>query len=300
MDISTLQYFISIAETKSFSQAAEKNLISQSSLSKAVIRLENELGVKLFDRNHHPVELTYAGQRFYEDLIKIRPLYQSALKNVEHFRERHSVRCYFVPNLLAVRNASVTFAERNPDIELEMVSGSDYETEITDLENGDFDIGIMHQPLEAPCGYRQTILYDDSLYVVIPNDDPLASLEYIPAKELNERTFVESGFHVTVVEAISKELDFHPKEIIAIKAPAGSREECLVRISHGKKTGIFCGRDISMFNLESVGLVKRKLDEIQHLPIVMIERKEHTQTEWHQRFCKFIKEEQVNFTTPLS
>ena len=62
MDIQTLIYFVDIAEQHSFSAAAESQNISQSSLSKAIMRLENELNVHLFDRKKHPIELTPAGE----------------------------------------------------------------------------------------------------------------------------------------------------------------------------------------------------------------------------------------------
>lgn len=65
MDIQGIKFFLSVAETRSFTESAELCNISQSSLSKSIMRLEQELDVKLFDRTQHPVSLTPAGECFY-------------------------------------------------------------------------------------------------------------------------------------------------------------------------------------------------------------------------------------------
>lgn len=62
MDLNLLKYFIAVADEMSFSSAAESIYLSQSSLSKHVKRLEDELGFQLFSRNSHTTELTPAGE----------------------------------------------------------------------------------------------------------------------------------------------------------------------------------------------------------------------------------------------
>lgn len=60
------KYILTIAELSSFSKAAEKLFVAQSSLSRYVSELENKLGVELFDRSKLPIELTYAGEIYIE------------------------------------------------------------------------------------------------------------------------------------------------------------------------------------------------------------------------------------------
>ena len=62
MDIFQLQYFLSAAITGNFTMAAAENNISQSSFSKHIMALENEMGVKLFYRNRKSISLTPAGE----------------------------------------------------------------------------------------------------------------------------------------------------------------------------------------------------------------------------------------------
>ena len=64
MELHQLRYFCAIAETGSFSRAALKTHISQPSLSQQIRKMEDELGVKLFDRLGRSVRLTEFGQSF--------------------------------------------------------------------------------------------------------------------------------------------------------------------------------------------------------------------------------------------
>lgn len=71
MNFNQLKYFVAIVEQGSFWAAALEEYISQSSLSKQIKTLENELGVVLFNRSGNKITLTEAGQCFYEYALKL-------------------------------------------------------------------------------------------------------------------------------------------------------------------------------------------------------------------------------------
>ena len=66
MELRQLNYFIAISDAKSFTRAAEKLYVSQPALTGQINTLENELGMKLFDRTNKSVQLTPAGEVFYK------------------------------------------------------------------------------------------------------------------------------------------------------------------------------------------------------------------------------------------
>lgn len=71
MDLKLLQYIVAISEHKSISKAAETMFISQSGLNQQLIRLERELGLQLFDRDKHHLQLTQAGKIYVENAKSI-------------------------------------------------------------------------------------------------------------------------------------------------------------------------------------------------------------------------------------
>lgn len=71
MDFARFEYLIALDECRSFSRAAEKCFISQPALTKSINKLEEALGVRLFDRSKNPISLTYAGERYLEGVRNI-------------------------------------------------------------------------------------------------------------------------------------------------------------------------------------------------------------------------------------
>lgn len=66
MSFRNFELFCEVAECRSFSKAADRRGVSQSSVSQAVAHLEKQLGLELIDRSHRPLALTPAGQRYFE------------------------------------------------------------------------------------------------------------------------------------------------------------------------------------------------------------------------------------------
>ncbi len=98
MDIKQVEYFISIVETGSFSLAAEELYVSQSSLSKQIIALEKELGIKLFDRSQRKIALTEAGKTFHKHALKIKENYRSLQAELgEYKKATPSLRVAAIP-----------------------------------------------------------------------------------------------------------------------------------------------------------------------------------------------------------
>ena len=67
MTLTQLEYFISVAELKSFTKAAERHSVTQTAITQQIRGLEEALGVQLVDRASRPIRLTVAGQTFLQD-----------------------------------------------------------------------------------------------------------------------------------------------------------------------------------------------------------------------------------------
>lgn len=71
MDIQVLEYIVTIADCGSISRAAQKLFITQSGLNQQLIKLENRLGIKIFERDNHHLEITPAGQLIVDSATEI-------------------------------------------------------------------------------------------------------------------------------------------------------------------------------------------------------------------------------------
>lgn len=87
MDLKEFEYVLAINEDKSFSKAAKRLFISQPSLSQYINRLENQLGVTLFDRNTIPLTLTYEGELYIEAMQNIVEIFNGMQKSFDDISE---------------------------------------------------------------------------------------------------------------------------------------------------------------------------------------------------------------------
>ena len=171
MNTRQLQHAILLSQTLNFSQAAEQLGISQPSLSKQILSLERELGVKLFDREHSPLKLTPAGAYFipkaqemlYQEtqLYKAMAQYESGEQGrlvigVTPFRS-----LYLMPELVKKIKA------RFPGVQVVL-----HESGSTQLKKeateGSYDFAIVNLPLDDAL-LDVTPLAPDTLVLAVPN-----------------------------------------------------------------------------------------------------------------------------------
>ncbi len=86
MKIEKLYYFLSVAKHKNFTKAAQECHIAQPAVSKQMLSLEKELGFELFQRKNRRVELTDAGQEFYQSISCLIEEYESSIQRVQQMK----------------------------------------------------------------------------------------------------------------------------------------------------------------------------------------------------------------------
>ncbi len=128
MEFRQLKYLLTLAETRNMTRAAEQLYISQSALSHYLKCVEEELGVRLFDRSTTPMQLTYAGERYMASARKILIESDGFHRELRDITEHMSGRLvlgtsrdrasYMMPRILSV------FRERYPGIETEIYTAS--------------------------------------------------------------------------------------------------------------------------------------------------------------------------------
>ncbi len=126
MEIKLMREFITLAETCSFQEAAERLYISASSLSKHVKAMETELGVPLFDRSTRSVKLSRYGETFCEYARQMVKLYDACGADLELLRESHDSRLSigFLPKFepSGIIEMLSDFSREHPELTVHMVA----------------------------------------------------------------------------------------------------------------------------------------------------------------------------------
>ena len=143
-----IQYFVSIIDENSFTEAAEKNYVSQSAISQAMNALEKDLGVKLIERKHRNFKITTAGEYFYRKC-------KAVLSDLESIRnetirlgsdEEMSLNVGYL-NLYAGPELSEAIAEFSalyPEVNISVQSGT-HEELYLGLISGKLDLALNDQ-----------------------------------------------------------------------------------------------------------------------------------------------------------
>jgi len=211
VEIKHLRSFVTLAEELHFGRAAQRLSIVQPALSMQIKMLEEELGVRLFERNRHSVALTEVGTLFLPEARATR--YQSAhaadvaraCGRGEIGRVRFGFVSSVLPQLLPrlIRSLHARF----PRIELELkdMPGPD---QAVALKNGQLDFGLMRLPATIP-GIQTREVLQESFIVALPGDHPLVACTSLHPTDLSQLpVFILArryapGFYDEVMQALT-------------------------------------------------------------------------------------------------
>ena len=172
MNTKQITYALELYRTRSFSQVAEKLGITQPALSKQILSLENELGVKLFDRSTTPLTITSAGEIFFREAEKLLTQEDFIIKTMEEFSKgkRGSLTVGISPfrSLYLIPEVAKRFKEKYPDIQLILrEAGSDIlKREVTE---GKYDLAVLNLPVDETV-LDVTLIEADTLVLAVPNE----------------------------------------------------------------------------------------------------------------------------------
>lgn len=195
MELQQLRYVVAVAETRSFTRAAERCLVVQSALSHQVARLERELGARLFARTSRRVALTAAGEAFLPGARRCLEAAERALADVAAARGEVSGRLAVgvIPTVAAidVPAALQRLRERHPRVEIVLRMGSSDEL-IAQVADGALDVASVGLPDGVrPQGVRSRALARDRHVAAVAATHPLAGATSVDLRRLAGETFVD-------------------------------------------------------------------------------------------------------------
>ena len=186
MTLTELKYIIAVARERHFGRAAESCFISQPSLSVAVRKLEEELGVHIFERRSQEVSLTPVGENIVEQaqkvLEEVRRIEELAIQGKDplcgplRLGAIFTISPYLMPGLV---HKMLHLAPKMP-----LILSENYTANLLEqLRSGEIDVAIMALPITEP-GLMFMPLYDEDFVVAVPHDHPWAERSEIHRDEV--------------------------------------------------------------------------------------------------------------------
>ncbi|MBJ9953161.1 MULTISPECIES: cis,cis-muconate-binding transcription regulator CatM [unclassified Acinetobacter] len=225
MELRHLRYFVTVVEEQSITKAAEKLCIAQPPLSRQIQKLEEELGILLFERGSRPVRTTDAGQFFYQHAVQILTHTAQATSMAKRISSINMIiRIGYVSSLLYALLPQIIylFRHNNPDIQVELI---EYGTkdQIEALKLGKIDLGFGRLRISDPA-IKRILLRKEKLKLAIHKNHHLTEYVYTGiylSQIIDESIFsypaTQKPNFSTLIQSIFTELGLVPKNMIEVR-----------------------------------------------------------------------------------
>jgi LysR family hydrogen peroxide-inducible transcriptional activator len=195
MTLTELRYIVAVARERHFGRAAEASHVSQPTLSVAIKKLEDELGVTIFERGSNEISVTPIGEqivaqaaRVLEQTGAIRELARQGkdpLSGPLRLGVIYTIGPYLLPDFMREMIANVPH--------MPLVLQENYTVRLIEMiKLGELDAAIMALPLPES-GLAVQPLYDEPFVVAVPRDHPFAKRRSISAEQLKSETMLLLG-----------------------------------------------------------------------------------------------------------
>jgi DNA-binding transcriptional LysR family regulator len=196
VDIRHMRYFVAVAQALSFAKAARELHMSQPPLSKRILDLEDELGVRLFDRSSKQVALTAAGQAFLSQARAAVDAFDSAMRIARAISPAQSNRLRIALPWDTSRAVLIDIVNQlnadNVEVNLAVASTSEQDRL---LAEGELDVGVMRHPFDEH-GLKVSPPMAQTLGVLMRADHPLARRAKLHLKDLQPYPLVHFQHHL--------------------------------------------------------------------------------------------------------
>ena len=176
MELRHIRYFLAVAAELNFTRAAQKLCIAQPPLSRQIQDLEEELGVKLFERKPHALQLTEEGALFKQYATQVLDLINKSTEDIRERKRGLQGTLYLAsveghaPRLYAEWIAA--FHSLHPHVQYNLWNGNSDDV-VNRVMNGLCDLAIIMEPHNAE-GVESIPVYQEPWVAIIPADNPLA------------------------------------------------------------------------------------------------------------------------------
>lgn len=193
MEIQQIKYFMEVARSKSYTQAAMQLFVTQPMLTRVIKHLEAELGVKLIERTSKYFRLTDAGELFYQKAEQFLLEYDDLFHSIEDMRSGRvgNVRLSIPSVLLDIYFPSILsqFKLEQPGVDIS-VTEEGSKAVANAVASGRADLGLAMLPLEEQDHFDVKVLVHDVCQLAVNRSHPFAQLPSVHIRELERESIL--------------------------------------------------------------------------------------------------------------
>ena len=217
MDLQQLEYFRTVARMQHVTQAAEALRMTQPALSRAIARLEREVGVELFDHRGRSVRLNRYGDAFLRHVERALATLEEGRREITDLADReagvitfgfaHALGTRVVPDLIA------SFRESHPRARFQLLQNASHII-LEELQAGDVDLALVSPVPKTGEGIESIVLASEELFLAVPHDHRFAGRKNVKLSQLADDTFVclREGYALrTLTDELCAQAGFVPK-----------------------------------------------------------------------------------------
>ncbi|UFJ39290.1 LysR family transcriptional regulator [Brevibacillus humidisoli] len=243
MELLQLHYFRTVAKHEHMTRAAQELRIAQPALSKTISRLEEDLGVPLFDRQGRQIRLNTYGKAFLDKVNAALNLLEEGRREVVDLAGMdHGSIHLAAPTLDRLTEPLGAFVSRYPDVNIRITQAPT--EEMTRLiDSGEVDFCFSAMPLEGQWIRSASVLRED-VYLAVSAGHRLAGRQSVSLKEITDEPFIgykEEFVFQRMNDAFFREAGIAPKFICRVDEPSAVAK--LVQAGLGIALIGSCGRD---------------------------------------------------------
>ncbi|QOT10910.1 LysR family transcriptional regulator [Paenibacillus sp. JNUCC32] len=221
MEMLQLKYFVTVARLEHMTKAAEELHIAQPALSKTISRLEENLGVPLFERQGRQIRLNPYGRAFLAKATAALQLLEEGRREVEDLAGLEHGRIHLaLSNMEQLREPLRLFLREHPKVNFHIIQSS-MEDMVQTIEHNEVDFFLTSMPVRHP-DIRSLPLHVEEVFLAVPPTHRLAGNNRIRLSEAAGESFVgykEGHPYQKMNNEFCKQAGFHPKVVCEVEDP---------------------------------------------------------------------------------
>ena len=186
MELRVLNYFLMVSQEENITKAAQLLHVTQPTLSRQLMQLEDELGVKLFERSNHSIVLTSDGlllKRRAQEIVSLAEKTKRELTTEKELSGEIEIGSGEFKSFSLLADVIAAFSEKHPGVRFHLNSGN-ADTIKERLENGGLDIGLLADPVDISRYEFTSLPQKETWGIIAHNDFAIAKRPFVTPKDL--------------------------------------------------------------------------------------------------------------------